>query len=70
MRGKGMDLNALQDELRLTTAELARRLGTSDGYLHDIKTGRRKLSLQMASKLEHLTGKPVVASVVAERTGA
>jgi len=65
-----MDFKLLQDRLSLSSADMARRLGVSDGYVADLRSGRRKLSLRLAAQLEELTGEPVVASVLARKIEA
>lgn len=66
-----MDVSALLDEIGSSPTEIGRRLGVSDGHIHDLKSGRRKLSIKLAAKLEQVTKrKGVVAAVVARKMGA
>jgi plasmid maintenance system antidote protein VapI len=63
-----MDFNQLIADLDMTSADLSRNLGVSDGHIADLKSGRRKLSLPLAAKLEKLTKrKGIVAAVAAEK---
>ena len=65
-----MDLAALRADLKLTQAEMADRLGVSNGLIGDIERGRRTVSLQLAAKIEQAFGRHgVVAEVVAAKTG-
>ncbi|MGH7749969.1 MAG: hypothetical protein ACREQ5_35150 [Candidatus Dormibacteria bacterium] len=49
-------------------AEVARRLGISEGLAYDLRSGRRPISLRVAAKLEMATGRTgVVSRVVAYR---
>jgi plasmid maintenance system antidote protein VapI len=64
-----MDINDIIRDLDITPTELARRIGVSDSYVFDLKSGRRKLTLRVASKLETLTKrKGIVAAVVKAKT--
>lgn len=45
-------------ESGLSQSELAERIGTSPGYLHDIENGRRKPSAKLARHIEAVTGVP------------
>lgn len=66
-----MEIDTIREELSLTPAELARKLGVSDGHIADLKSGRRKLSIKLAARLEALSGrKDIVAAIVAEKTAA
>lgn len=66
-----MDFKTIQAQLGLTSAEMARRLNVSDGYVADLRVGRRSLSLKLAVKLQAmLPDEPIVQSVVDEKTGA
>jgi plasmid maintenance system antidote protein VapI len=60
-----MDFNSIIAPLDITPAELARRLEISDGHVWDLKGGRRKLSLKIAAKLEGVTGRTDIATIVA-----
>lgn len=63
-----MDFDAVRKELNLSPAEMARKLGVSTGHVADLQSGRRKLSLKLAARLEpDVPG--LVAAVVAEKTG-
>lgn len=65
-----MDLPALRKRLDLTQAKLAERLGVSPGYVADIERGHRPLTLELAAKLERLSGEGgIVQAVVDERIG-
>jgi plasmid maintenance system antidote protein VapI len=57
---------SLLAEVDLKSADLARELEVSDGHIADLKSGRRRLTLPLASRLEKLTGKPFVEAVVKE----
>lgn len=66
-----MDVRALIDSLDVTPADLARRLGISDGHVFDIKSGRRRLTVELAARIETVTGRNgIVDAVVRERTAA
>ena len=61
-----MDDKSLIESLDRTPAQLARELGVSDGHIHDIKSGRRRLTLGLAASIEALTGRrDIVEHVVA-----
>ncbi|MFN6976790.1 MAG: helix-turn-helix domain-containing protein [Gemmobacter sp.] len=45
-----------------TQGALAARLGVSDGYLSDLKSGKKRPSLDLAFRIEALTGGAVPAS--------
>lgn len=63
-----MDFEAIRRDLGLTPSEMARKLGVSTGHIADLQSGRRRLSLKLAAKLE--AERPgIVAAVVAEKTG-
>jgi transcriptional regulator with XRE-family HTH domain len=64
-----MDITALRKELNLTQTEFAQALGISPGHVGDLERGRRKVSLPIAARLEALTGKDLVAELVAQKTG-
>lgn len=49
---------------------LARDVGTSRGYLHDLLEGRRSPSLSLASKIAAATGGAVPLSAWAKEKGA
>ncbi|WP_431490937.1 hypothetical protein [Paraburkholderia fungorum] len=51
-----MDVPALLDSLEIKPAELARRVGVSDGHIWDLKSRRRRLTLKLAKKIEDATG--------------
>ena len=66
-----MDINDIIRDLGITPTELARKIGVSDSYVFDLKSGRRKLTIQVASKLEAYTQRDgIVASVVKAKTAA
>jgi len=66
-----MDINDIIRDLGITPTELARKIGVSDSYVFDLKSGRRKLTIQVASKLEAYTKrKGIVAAVVKAKTAA
>jgi plasmid maintenance system antidote protein VapI len=44
-----MDVSALIDSVDMPLAELARRMGVSDGHVFDLKSGRRRLTVKMAA---------------------
>lgn len=63
-----MDFDVLLRDLSLSPSAMARKLGVSTGHVADLKSGRRKLSLELAAKLE--AERPgTIAAVVQERTG-
>jgi plasmid maintenance system antidote protein VapI len=66
-----MDFNQIVADLNLSSAELSRALGVSDGHIRDLKIGRRRLSLKIAARLEKLAERddivPAVAAEEAER---
>jgi plasmid maintenance system antidote protein VapI len=63
-----MDFNQIISGLDLTSADLSRALKVSDGHIADLKSGRRKVSLTMAARLEDLTKRrDLVARVAAEK---
>lgn len=65
------DAKALIDGLPVSAAELARRLKVSSGTVHDWRSGRRKLTVEMAAEIERQTGVyGVVAEIVKRRTAA
>lgn len=51
-----MDIEAIRKRAGITLAELARRVGVSDGHIADLKSGRRNLTIDLAVKLEKTTG--------------
>jgi plasmid maintenance system antidote protein VapI len=64
-----MGFNEIVSDLNLNPTELSRALGVSDGHVHDLKNGRRRISLKLAVKLEKLTKRRgIVAAVVAQKT--
>lgn len=64
-----MVFNEIVADLDLTPTELSRALGVSDGHVHDLKNGRRAISLKLAAKLERLTNREgIVSAVVAKKT--
>lgn len=60
-----MDIAKLIDEIAPTPAEAARKLGISDGHIHDLRKKRRRLTLRMAAKIEAVTGRRDVVQEVA-----
>lgn len=59
MRSWGMEqIASYRNENNLSRQTLAEKLGTSEGYLHDIESGRRKPSLEFAVRIETVTGIP------------
>jgi plasmid maintenance system antidote protein VapI len=63
-----MDFNQIISGLDLTPAELSRRLGVSDGHVHDLISGRRRLSIKVAARLEKVAErKDIVAAVAAQK---
>lgn len=66
-----MDIASIRTGLGLTQAEFAAALGISNGYVGDLETGRRTISLPLAIKLEKLTKRAdIVPAVVAEKQAA
>lgn len=65
-----MDIDAICSQLGIKPADLARKLDVSDGHLADIKSGRRTMTLEMASKIESFGAVGVIAQVVRMRTAA
>ena len=51
-------------------AELAKMLGTSRGYAHDLITGRRKPGPKMAHRLADATGLPWYGFLASEDAAA
>lgn len=59
MRKRGMEqIVSYRTVHGITRQTLADKLGTSEGYLHDIESGRRKPSLEFAVRIEQVTGIP------------
>lgn len=65
-----MDVDSIIESLDITPAELARRLGVSDGHVGDLKSGRRRLTLKVARKLELISGKTGIVDEVVRRETA
>lgn len=65
-----MDIDAIRQQLGDTPAQFARRLGVSDGHVADLKSGRRKLSLKLALKLEQMGFDGLLDEAVKRRTAA
>lgn len=66
-----MQIADIRSDLGLSQAMLAEKLGVSPGHIGDIERGHRKLTIELAAKLEALSGKSgIVAFVVAEKTGS
>ena len=66
-----MDIASIIDGAGVPVAELARRVGVSDGHLFDIKSGRRRLTVEIAGRLEVATGRRgIVDWVVQQRLQA
>lgn len=64
-----MDFEAIRKQLGLSPAEMARKLRVSTGHVADLQSGRRKLSINLAAKLEpDVPG--ILETVVAERVRA
>jgi DNA-binding transcriptional regulator YdaS (Cro superfamily) len=60
-----MTLNQyLKSRPRGELTALAEKLNTSKGYLHDIATGYRRPSIEMAKAIEKATGSQVPALVL------
>jgi plasmid maintenance system antidote protein VapI len=59
-----MDVSALIDSVDMPLAELARRMGVSDGHVFDLKSGRRRLTVKMAAKLEAALERPGIVDDV------
>lgn len=65
-----MQVAAIRKDLCLSQAAFAEKLGVSPGHIGDIERGHRKLTIELASRLEALSGRVgIVAAVVAEKTG-
>lgn len=63
-----MLLKEIREEMGLTGAEFARRIGASPGQLHDWENGRQLLTVEAAVRIEASLGrKDLVPAVVAER---
>lgn len=61
-----MDIGAIINSADISVADLARKMGVSDGHLCDLKSGRRRLTVEMAAKLEAALNRPgIVDSVLA-----
>lgn len=70
MRGKDMDIDALRKDLGISKTEFARQIGVSDGHVGDLISGRRKLSLELAAKIEAATNRTgLVEAVLARKMG-
>lgn len=66
-----MDVEAIFRKSGLSSAELSRRLGVSDGHIADLKSGRRHLTIPLAAKIEEVLGEGgVIAAVVEQKTKA
>jgi transcriptional regulator with XRE-family HTH domain len=66
-----MDVASALADLGISVAELARRVGVSDGHLWDLKSGRRRLTVELAAKIEAATGRRgLVDAVVRDRIAA
>jgi transcriptional regulator with XRE-family HTH domain len=65
-----MDIEAIRIELGLAPQEFVKALGVSKGYAGDLRSGRRKVSLRVARKLEALTGKPYLKAAIAAKVKA
>lgn len=64
-----MDIEALLRKVASTSVDQARALGVSDGHIADLKSGRRKLSLPLAARIEDLTQEGgLVSAIVSEKT--
>lgn len=65
-----MQVSDIRTDMGLSQAALADKLGVSPGHIGDIERGHRKLTINLAAKLEALSGRDdIVAAVVAEKTG-
>ena len=63
-----MDTRERLNAIGMTSTELARALGVSDGHIADIRSGRRALTIEMAAKIEAISGVTgLVEGVAAER---
>lgn len=63
-----MDFNHIVADLDLKSVDLSKALKVSDGHIADLKSGRRRLSLKMAARLEELTQRrDIVPAVAAEK---
>lgn len=60
-----MNLKAIREEMGLTGAEFARRIGASPGQLHDWENGRQLLTVKAAAKIEKALDRPGFAAEVA-----
>lgn len=47
-----MDVPALLSSIDGPVADIARRVGVSDGHVFDLKSGRRKLTLELAKRFD------------------
>lgn len=66
-----MDIDALCSELGCATvAALARRLGVSNSYLHDLKAGRRGMTFRFAASVDRERGSNQLVETLARDRGA
>lgn len=64
----GMNYDALRSELGLKTlSDLADKLGISPSHLSMLKSGEREMSIGLAAKIEHLTGRDGLVEAVVDR---
>lgn len=61
-----MILTAIREELGLSGAEFARRIGASPGQLHDWENGRQALTIEAAAKIERRLGRTGIVGAVAD----
>ena len=64
-----MDVPSLIESTGEKPAEIARRVGVSDGHVWDLKSGRRKLTLELAKRFDEvlLTNGKFVEAVIKQR---
>lgn len=60
-----MDFKEIVEPLKLKNVHLARALNVSDSHIADLKSGRRKLTLKVAARLEVLTERRDIVSALA-----
>jgi plasmid maintenance system antidote protein VapI len=62
-----MTFSEIVKPLDLTPTELSKKLGVSDGHVHDLLSGRRRLTIKVAARLEKVAKrKGIVAAVAAQ----
>lgn len=66
-----MDIAEIRKSLGLTQAVFADRLGISPGHIGDLERGHRKLTIELAAKIEEISKRTgIVDAVVSQRRDA